>query len=353
MSVAPIEVKVGTIGSQTFFASIDTVIYGRQYTQGETVDTSLWNRKQILQYLGLGLIVGPPVNSEGTPATLTQVAVTDSDEAANLVTVQLPSGVFLQRVQVTGTTPETGTTVTMVTTADRRWVIGSGVPRDLDVDTMRASSLNITADATISGDVSLPKGAEPGWVATSADELGTLLWSPPSDAASGSGAIISDSVAPPSDTLSPGAIWFNPDEANTGPTVWAFANNSSRTSGALSTTVFNSIGQFGGYTITVPQAGLLVCQWSCTFSAAASSTTCRAGMWPTADSGYVGQFVGASLGPASISSHSTRSYMQVSAATDIDWDWRGLSSAGTALTFYQGQIMFTFYPGAVASFTQY
>ena len=39
-----------------FIATIDTTIYDVDYTQGQVVDTTDWNRAQLLQYLGNGLI---------------------------------------------------------------------------------------------------------------------------------------------------------------------------------------------------------------------------------------------------------------------------------------------------------
>ena len=43
-------------------ATLDTTIYGVDYHQGEEVDTEGWNRKQELQFLGLGLMA--PLTTE-------------------------------------------------------------------------------------------------------------------------------------------------------------------------------------------------------------------------------------------------------------------------------------------------
>lgn len=216
MTVVSAEVRVGNAIGQSFYAAIDTIIYGRQYVQGAEIDTSSWNRRQILQYLSLGLMIGPPVSSDGTPGYLIQCTVISADQSVGTALVLMPSGQLLRDVKFTGTAPNNNTSATLVTTTTDRWVIGSGVPSDLVTDSMRTASLNVVGDATLNGDTAISKGAEPGWIATSADELGTIMWAPPTGAGSSGGAIISDGVAPPTDTLDPGAIWYNPSGDSAG-----------------------------------------------------------------------------------------------------------------------------------------
>ena len=42
--------------SDSYYATLDTVIYGLPYNRGQLVDTEDWVRTQVLQMLGLGLI---------------------------------------------------------------------------------------------------------------------------------------------------------------------------------------------------------------------------------------------------------------------------------------------------------
>lgn len=110
-----------------FVASINTVIYGASYLAGESVDTDGWNRKQLLQFLGNGLIFPftPVVFPEVTAASFTHrqdvpaqiwefdhpllfipaVTVIDSSGDTVLGDVELPSA---SSVRVTFSVPFSG-----------------------------------------------------------------------------------------------------------------------------------------------------------------------------------------------------------------------------------------------------
>lgn len=53
-----------------FIASIDTVIYGRAYSQGAEVDISEWSRKQLLQCLDTGVIQGGSITASSASDSL-------------------------------------------------------------------------------------------------------------------------------------------------------------------------------------------------------------------------------------------------------------------------------------------
>lgn len=93
-----------------FVASINTVIYGIPYAQGSEIDLTGWSRKQMLQFLALGLITSSVGGSELTAAiTFTGPGVTTTTDSAGHVTVHVAQTLdILDDVDLTTTPPEDG-----------------------------------------------------------------------------------------------------------------------------------------------------------------------------------------------------------------------------------------------------
>lgn len=93
-----------------FVASISTVIYGIPYAQGAEIDLTGWSRKQMLQFLGLGLITSSVGGSELTAAiTFSGPGVTTVTDSAGHVTVHVAQTLdTLTDVDVTTVPPTDG-----------------------------------------------------------------------------------------------------------------------------------------------------------------------------------------------------------------------------------------------------
>ena len=101
-----------------FVASIDTVIYGIHYKQGDPVDVTKWTRKQELQFLGNGLISGQQFGSADLagiieligstgPAPVTVDPVTDK----TTITIPVEPLDWLSDVDTSTTAPTNGQTL--------------------------------------------------------------------------------------------------------------------------------------------------------------------------------------------------------------------------------------------------
>lgn len=142
-----------------FIASINTVIYGDSYVQGQEIDLTGWTRKQILQFLGNGLI-SPMQITSGDLATALAVdggLTTIINEITDQTTITLdPQAIdWLTDVDTVAVPPTDGQTLTYVassglwvpvtpaggvayTNNDRRWKKG---PDETTVDEFNDDSL--------------------------------------------------------------------------------------------------------------------------------------------------------------------------------------------------------------------
>lgn len=342
MTVVP-SVDVGAqIAAGTFYAAIDTVIYGRRYAQGEMVDTSAWSRRQVLQYLSLGLIVAPPVDGDGLPAYLLPVTILDADSSASTATVLMPSGQTIREVTVVGMVPGAGATATLVTTSTDRWVIGAGIGDDLVVNTLTAAGVTVSGDSVVAGRLQLPGGAYPGYLAMATDTDGSVTWADPAEVMGGGRVLISP-TEPDTSVLVAGTTWLNPDLNASQPQVFGWYMHASASRQSQNLPVIGNgalnyvVGEWGGFSFYVPGPGTMITTANVRVSPTANTSPYKVMLAGVADDNMVQTassqvWVDSGPGPAPIFS-----MVEVSGPATLTYRWRaGIYTGATfAVIFSQ------------------